>query len=580
MRTAASLWGRLCDRLRADLVVVLALAALAAVAATTADAVGLRKQNNPDRCPPGLKLLQPVETGSYAVTYGGEAGTLSLVVRTTSQGPLVDFSTDGPTHLVDRVIVRRGDGGMTFDYRPAGTTSGTVHAHRNPSTGKYHVPSYLCVETRLKPPPPPVDVCPNIPGNQAEIPPGMIKDAQGNCVTPPPPPTDVCPNIPGIQETIPPGMIKDAQGNCVTPPPPPTDVCPNIPGIQETIPPGMIKDAQGNCVTPPPPPTDVCPNIPGIQETIPPGMIKDAQGNCVTPPPPPPPTDVCPNIGGVQESVPAGMVRDASGNCVTPPPPPPTDLCPNIAGVQETVPAGMVKDASGNCVTPPSPPPSIDLAVVKDDSVDPVTAGRNVLYTVTATNRSSVGATGVVVTDTVPAGLEILSVRASQGSCSTAGRTVTCRLGGLPAGSKAIVRILVRTSAPGVVTNFARVTGNEPDPRPGNNTTSETTRIVAPFQPPSAACDTVTVAGRRTVDVGVRTQLRIFVKARGRALAGERVRVRGAGIDVSARTNRRGVAVVWVRAKRPGVISVAVVGEPTCARRLGAVGRDQPDLTG
>jgi uncharacterized repeat protein (TIGR01451 family) len=514
MRTAASLWGRLCDRLRADLVVVLALAALAAVAATTADAVGLRKQNNPDRCPPGLKLLQPVETGSYAVTYGGEAGTLSLVVRTTSQGPLVDFSTDGPTHLVDRVIVRRGDGGMTFDYRPAGTTSGTVHAHRNPSTGKYHVPSYLCVETRLKPPPPPVDVCPNIPGNQAEIPPGMIKDAQGNCVTPPPPPTDVCPNIPGIQETIPPGMIKDAQGNCVTPPPPP------------------------------------------------------------------PPTDVCPNIGGVQESVPAGMVRDASGNCVTPPPPPPTDLCPNIAGVQETVPAGMVKDASGNCVTPPSPPPSIDLAVVKDDSVDPVTAGRNVLYTVTATNRSSVGATGVVVTDTVPAGLEILSVRASQGSCSTAGRTVTCRLGGLPAGSKAIVRILVRTSAPGVVTNFARVTGNEPDPRPGNNTTSETTRIVAPFQPPSAACDTVTVAGRRTVDVGVRTQLRIFVKARGRALAGERVRVRGAGIDVSARTNRRGVAVVWVRAKRPGVISVAVVGEPTCARRLGAVGRDQPDLTG
>src|SRR6185295_953659 len=34
-------------------------------------------------------------------------------------------------------------------------------------------------------PPPPVDVCPNIPGDQATIPPGMIKDANGNCVTPP-----------------------------------------------------------------------------------------------------------------------------------------------------------------------------------------------------------------------------------------------------------------------------------------------------------------------------------------------------------------------------------------------------------
>ena len=32
----------------------------------------------------------------------------------------------------------------------------------------------------------PTDVCPNITGDQAEIPAGMVKDAQGNCVTPPP----------------------------------------------------------------------------------------------------------------------------------------------------------------------------------------------------------------------------------------------------------------------------------------------------------------------------------------------------------------------------------------------------------
>ena len=36
----------------------------------------------------------------------------------------------------------------------------------------------------------------------------------------PPPPTDVCPNIDGVQTTIPPGMIKDANGNCVPAPPP------------------------------------------------------------------------------------------------------------------------------------------------------------------------------------------------------------------------------------------------------------------------------------------------------------------------------------------------------------------------
>ncbi len=61
-------------------------------------------------------------------------------------------------------------------------------------------------------PPPPVDVCRNIPGDQAKVPDGKIVDAQGNCVTPP---MDVCPNIAGDQGTIPAGLVKDAQGNCV-----------------------------------------------------------------------------------------------------------------------------------------------------------------------------------------------------------------------------------------------------------------------------------------------------------------------------------------------------------------------------
>jgi hypothetical protein len=68
----------------------------------------------------------------------------------------------------------------------------------------------------------------------------------------PPASTDVCPNIAGDQATVPAGMVKDAHGNCVpaTPPPdhPSTDVCPNIAGDQATVPAGMVKDAHGNCV--------------------------------------------------------------------------------------------------------------------------------------------------------------------------------------------------------------------------------------------------------------------------------------------------------------------------------------------
>ena len=423
---------------------------------------------------------------------------------------------------------------------------------------------------RPKTPPPPVDVCPNIDGVQTSVPPGMIVDERGKCVTPPPP-VDVCPNIEGVQTSVPPGMVKDASGNCVTPP---VDVCPNIAGVQTSVPPGMVKDASGNCVTPPPP-VDVCPNIQGVQTSVPPGMVKDASGNCVTPPPPP--TDECPNIDGVQTSVPPGMVKDASGNCVTPPP---TDVCPNVPGVQETVPLGMIKDASGNCVTPPGPaPPVIDLLVRKVDTPDPVSIGAQLRYTITVANRSGVRATGVVVEDVMPGSIRITSVRASQGSCTTSGARITCRLGNLRGGETARITVRGIPGTAGTIVNLARVHGNEPDPVPGNNTTTEQTRVVAPFQPPAAPrCDSVTV-GRRTITVGTRTTLRIFVKAKGRALARVRVRVRGAGIDARTLTNRKGVAVVSVRARRPGIVSITVANQG-CQRRIGAIAGGQPDLTG
>jgi len=45
----------------------------------------------------------------------------------------------------------------------------------------------------------------------------------------PEPPHDECPNLPGAQGTMPPGMIKDAGGNCVEPPPPPPPPPPPVP---------------------------------------------------------------------------------------------------------------------------------------------------------------------------------------------------------------------------------------------------------------------------------------------------------------------------------------------------------------
>jgi len=86
---------------------------------------------------------------------------------------------------------------------------------------------------------------------------GQPEPDVSGCPQPDVPPTDVCPNIDGNQSQIPGGMVKDEQGNCVTPTPPPTDVCPNIDGNQASVPGGLVKDEHGNCVTPTPPPPTV-----------------------------------------------------------------------------------------------------------------------------------------------------------------------------------------------------------------------------------------------------------------------------------------------------------------------------------
>jgi gamma-glutamyltranspeptidase / glutathione hydrolase len=75
----------------------------------------------------------------------------------------------------------------------------------------------------------------------------------------------------------------------------------------------------------------------------------------------------------------------------------------------------------------------------------------------------------------------------------------------------------------------------------------------------------VTVLGR------LRAGSRLFVKAEIRLLgtpaAGRRIVLRGAGVRATGVTNRRGIAVIRVRTRRPGVFVVAVRNEP-CATRF------------
>jgi uncharacterized repeat protein (TIGR01451 family) len=138
-----------------------------------------------------------------------------------------------------------------------------------------------------------------------------------------------------------------------------------------------------------------------------------------------------------------------------------------------------------------------DLSIAKVDSADPSRAGRDLTYTLTVTNNGPNPATGVTATDTLPSGLSARSSSATQGTCSGT-TTVTCAIGDMAAGASVTVKIVVRPSSAGKITNSASVTGNQPDPNTANNSaTQETTISKAPAAKVDKKKPTVSVGGVR-----------------------------------------------------------------------------------
>ena len=131
--------------------------------------------------------------------------------------------------------------------------------------------------------------------------------------------------------------------------------------------------------------------------------------------------------------------------------------------------------------------PEADLAAAKADSPDPVMVGSNLTYTVTVTNNGPSDATGITLTDTLPAGVTFVLATATQGSCSESGSTLTCDLGALINGGTVTVTIVVAATTAGIASNSAVVTGNGFDPDTANNIATENTmaRSAAPTSTPT-----------------------------------------------------------------------------------------------
>jgi len=85
------------------------------------------------------------------------------------------------------------------------------------------------------------------------------------------------------------------------------------------------------------------------------------------------------------------------------------------------------------------------LGISKTDAPDPVAAGNNVTYTLSYSNTGNENATGVVITDTVPANTAFVS---ATGGGSFAGGVVTWNIGALNAGSSGSVQMIVQVASP------------------------------------------------------------------------------------------------------------------------------------
>ena len=128
------------------------------------------------------------------------------------------------------------------------------------------------------------------------------------------------------------------------------------------------------------------------------------------------------------------------------------------------------------CTVVNSAPAFTDLSITKTDSVDPVFAGDPLTWTVQVDSTGPSDATNVVVTDTLPAGVTLVS---TTGCAEDPNGVPACTLGTIPAGGSAsyTIQVAVDPGLSGTITNTATVTSDILDIDGTNNTVTEDTLV-------------------------------------------------------------------------------------------------------
>ena len=132
-------------------------------------------------------------------------------------------------------------------------------------------------------------------------------------------------------------------------------------------------------------------------------------------------------------------------------------------------------------------PAAVDLGMALVATPTPGVSEHNLAYTITVSNPSDAWASGVVVTNVLPAGVALISVNVPGGSFSVAEGVLTLSWRGLVWKGSVTATINVVPPAPGTLTDSADLTFNETDPNPANNQAQLVTAVgAAPCASPLA----------------------------------------------------------------------------------------------
>ncbi|MGC5198424.1 Ig-like domain-containing protein, partial [Aphanothece microscopica] len=138
-----------------------------------------------------------------------------------------------------------------------------------------------------------------------------------------------------------------------------------------------------------------------------------------------------------------------------------------------TPPTGTTDPVPGNnsATDTDTPAAETDLAIVKTVNNSTPNVGSNIIFTLTVTNNGPSAATGVLVNDLLPSGYTYVS---DNGAGAYVSGTGVWTIGNMANAASTALQITATVNATGSYANTATVTGNENDPTPGNNKSTNT----------------------------------------------------------------------------------------------------------